>query len=156
MSKCKECGCELAEGAKFCGECGARAPEPVAHKCPMCGTELVSGSKFCCGCGRNLSILDTPAAQDDIIRKMEKGMVDFRIEKLGFHKIKTLQLLKKELNCTAGDYYDGTCSWMVDPERAEILKHKFEAIGATVEIKTYSRKDIESMRLAAEEPEYSC
>ena len=27
MSKCKECGSELAEGAKFCGECGAKVTQ---------------------------------------------------------------------------------------------------------------------------------
>lgn len=130
-------------------------PAPVARKCPMCGAELAAGSKFCCECGRNLSILDTPAEQDNLIRKMEKGMVSFTVEKLGFHKIKALQLLSKELNCTARDYFDGTGSWMVTPDRAEALKNEFEDIGATVEIKTYSRKDIESMRLAANEPMYN-
>ena len=55
MSKCKECGSELAEGAKFCGECGAKVPAPVKAaglKCPECGAELADGVKFCgeCGC----------------------------------------------------------------------------------------------------------
>ena len=27
MSKCKECGSELADGAKFCGECGAKVTQ---------------------------------------------------------------------------------------------------------------------------------
>ena len=86
---------------------------------------------------------------------MGRGMVLFKIEKLGFHKIKALRLLSKELNCTLGEYFDGKSSWMVEPDRANELKRKFEGVGATVEIKTYSKKEIESIKLVAEEPEYN-
>ena len=83
-------------------------------------------------------------------------MVNFTLEKLGFHKIKALRLLREELNCTAIEYFDcGTHSWMLEPDRANELKRKFEGIGATVVIKTYSKKDIESIKMAAEEPEYN-
>lgn len=52
MRKCKECGCELAEGAKFCGECGAKVT--IAYKCPKCGCELSMNAKFCVECGHRL------------------------------------------------------------------------------------------------------
>ena len=50
------------EGAKFCNECGAKKPEPVAAepeapttvKCPKCGAENAAGSKFCNECGEKL------------------------------------------------------------------------------------------------------
>ena len=51
MSKCKECGNELAEGVKFCDECGAKVTL-AQNKCPKCGCNLAVGVKFCheCGC----------------------------------------------------------------------------------------------------------
>lgn len=52
MSKCKECGSELAEGAKFCGECGAKVTS--VRQCPKCGYELSIGAKFCGECGYRL------------------------------------------------------------------------------------------------------
>lgn len=52
MSKCSKCGSELAEGAKFCGECGAKVTS--VHQCPKCGCELSTGAKFCGECGFRL------------------------------------------------------------------------------------------------------
>ncbi len=52
MSKCKECGSDLAEGAKFCGECGAKVTS--VHQCPKCGCELSLSAKFCGECGYRL------------------------------------------------------------------------------------------------------
>ena len=154
MDRCKRCGSTLSEGSKFCGECGAK----VSNTCPSCGAICVSGMKFCGECGRKLNAQDSVGKRekkDDIISQMERGMVLFKIEKLGFHKIKALRLLSKELNCTLGEYFDGKSSWMVEPDRANELKRKFEGVGATVEIKTYSKKEIESIKLVAEEPEYN-
>ena len=56
MSKCKECGSELADGAKFCCECGCKVQEPAKaepslQKCPKCGCEFTKGTKFCSECG---------------------------------------------------------------------------------------------------------
>jgi len=51
VTACPKCGSALAEGAKFCGECGtavAAAPKPF---CVGCGTEL-HGAKFCPQCGK--------------------------------------------------------------------------------------------------------
>lgn len=48
--KCSECGADLVDGAKFCGECGAKVKVPIV--CPECSKELSEGTKFCpeCGC----------------------------------------------------------------------------------------------------------
>lgn len=51
-NKCPNCGAPVAQGAKFCGECGS----PIATKavCPNCGTENEPGTKFCGECGTKL------------------------------------------------------------------------------------------------------
>lgn len=46
--KCPNCGKEVPEGSKFCGECGAKIEEYV---CKNCGQKLAPGSKFCGNCG---------------------------------------------------------------------------------------------------------
>ena len=51
--KCSNCGEELVEGSKFCGECGAKVVKPSV--CPSCGAAYAPGSKFCCACGRSLA-----------------------------------------------------------------------------------------------------
>lgn len=57
MVMCKNCGCELPEGAKFCKECGSEIIEeelvPVNENtfCSNCGCELPEGAKFCKECG---------------------------------------------------------------------------------------------------------
>lgn len=56
MVACKNCGCELQEGAKFCKECGAEviveeefSGEP--QFCSNCGYKMPKGLKFCPECG---------------------------------------------------------------------------------------------------------
>ncbi|MCR5288901.1 MAG: zinc-ribbon domain-containing protein [Treponema sp.] len=50
--KCIACGAELAAGAKFCSNCGAKVNlEPV---CPNCGKKLEVGAKFCSECGTKI------------------------------------------------------------------------------------------------------
>ena len=56
--KCSNCGADIADGAKFCGECGTKVP--TSNKCPECGTICAPGVKFCSECGHKMS---EPAAQ---------------------------------------------------------------------------------------------
>ena len=48
-SSCHSCNASLAEGAKFCPECGT--PVPVSSKCSSCGADLKAEAKFCGECG---------------------------------------------------------------------------------------------------------
>ena len=44
---CPACGAGVAEGARFCGNCG----KPLARFCANCGKPLPPGAKFCAECG---------------------------------------------------------------------------------------------------------
>ena len=46
---CKQCGAEIEDGARFCGNCGAQQENKVV--CKSCGAELADGAKFCGECG---------------------------------------------------------------------------------------------------------
>jgi membrane protease subunit (stomatin/prohibitin family) len=47
---CPKCQAVVAAGAKFCGSCGAS----LAASCPKCNTPAEPGSKFCASCGAAL------------------------------------------------------------------------------------------------------
>ena len=46
---CVSCGAQIAQGAKFCPECGAK--QNVSAFCVSCGHEIPVGTKFCPECG---------------------------------------------------------------------------------------------------------
>ena len=46
---CNNCGAEVADGMKFCFDCGT--PVPQVKKCVSCGAELSLKMKFCPECG---------------------------------------------------------------------------------------------------------
>jgi len=48
---CPACGHSIAEGAKFCSECGAAQ----SARCPGCANELPLNAKFCPQCGASLA-----------------------------------------------------------------------------------------------------
>lgn len=48
---CTSCGKPIAQGSKFCHECGAQQVAAGAF-CTGCGTQIAAGSKFCPGCGK--------------------------------------------------------------------------------------------------------
>lgn len=68
MVACKNCGCELQEGAKFCKECGAEViVEEVSGEfqfCPKCCYKMAKGLKFCPECGSPTS--NTPHVNNTV------------------------------------------------------------------------------------------
>ena len=52
LNKCPNCGAQVAQGLKFCGECGS--PMKKSSVCPNCGFENEPGMKFCGECGTKL------------------------------------------------------------------------------------------------------
>jgi membrane protease subunit (stomatin/prohibitin family) len=52
---CPKCAKPVAEGTKFCSECGAVMAPPTID-CPNCGKPVAAGTKFCGECGTNLAL----------------------------------------------------------------------------------------------------
>ena len=50
--KCKKCGAENPDGAKFCSSCGSKLE---ANVCPKCGTSNPDDARFCSLCGASLT-----------------------------------------------------------------------------------------------------
>jgi hypothetical protein len=48
---CAGCRAQVAAGAKFCPECGAKIEAPKGRFCSECGAEVAASAKFCAGCG---------------------------------------------------------------------------------------------------------
>ena len=59
VTKCANCGADVANGAAFCANCGtpnaaAQAAAPAAKFCANCGTAVEAGAAFCNNCGNKL------------------------------------------------------------------------------------------------------
>lgn len=77
MIKCPNCGVEVEDRSKFCGECGGAIPQ--SKECPQCHTKLAFGAKFCieCGCSfidiqaGGVSIGDKNIIAGDVVAKKD-------------------------------------------------------------------------------------
>lgn len=76
--RCPSCGTAMAQGQKFCGQCGRPASTPPAKPaasarfCTQCGEPMSEGAHFCGRCGMQTS--DSPNA----FAPEEKGAEDDR------------------------------------------------------------------------------
>lgn len=76
--RCPSCGTAMAQGQKFCGQCGRPASTPPAKPaasarfCTQCGEPMPEGTHFCGRCGMQAS--DSP----DMFAPEEKGAEDDR------------------------------------------------------------------------------
>lgn len=76
--RCPSCGTAMAQGQKFCGQCGRPASTPPAKPaaserfCTQCGEPMPEGAHFCGRCGMQTS--DSPNAS----APEEKGTEDDR------------------------------------------------------------------------------
>jgi len=67
---CSNCGNEVQDGMKFCGECGT--PVPQTKKCINCGLELPLNMKFCGECGAKQ---DGPAPKSSVFSMGDKNVI---------------------------------------------------------------------------------
>ena len=54
---CPGCGAVIADGLKFCGQCGTKIEVPAApvpRVCPSCGAAVAEGVRFCGECGTRM------------------------------------------------------------------------------------------------------
>lgn len=73
MQKCPGCGFEVAEGSKFCDECGT--PIPHTKECPKCHTQLKPTAKFCSGCGYSFAGLASTGGGASGIQMGSKNLI---------------------------------------------------------------------------------
>jgi hypothetical protein len=81
--KCVQCGVELAAGAKFCPECGAKQE----LKCAACGASLAPGAKFCPECGAKTDAAKVGAGGTAVTRieisPLATGLPECKVEITG-------------------------------------------------------------------------
>ena len=92
MAFCINCGQELAEGAKFCANCGKAANNTSTnqrktvydgelHKCPNCGELLKSFTTVCPTCAYELRGVTTNSPVEALAKKVEMASsLDDKIE----------------------------------------------------------------------------
>jgi RNA polymerase subunit RPABC4/transcription elongation factor Spt4 len=71
--KCNHCNSEVAEGTKFCPECGNRIEQPQPLKCPQCNTVVGEGTKFCPECGSPIITEPKPIICSNCGTEIENG-----------------------------------------------------------------------------------
>jgi len=85
MAFCTECGHQLAEGAKFCYECGAKVNAPASprgeqrktvydgeiHKCPNCGEIIDAYDMICKSCGYEIRGRKNTSVVHELSLKLE-------------------------------------------------------------------------------------
>lgn len=90
MAFCTNCGHQLADGAKFCYECGTKVDATVAaqgeqrrvvyegeiHKCPNCGEVLNSFVAICPACGLELRGTKNTSSLTNFVSKLEKAKTE--------------------------------------------------------------------------------
>ena len=89
--KCINCGCELPEGARFCGNCGTPQPEHQQEEqqagqqqagqqveqrfCPHCGGANDADAIFCSICGKDMNGDGQPVVEETTSKKVPKKLI---------------------------------------------------------------------------------
>ena len=139
MAFCVHCGNELADGARFCANCGTSVvAEPKQdknenqqktvydgriHKCPNCGEQLDSFVAICPVCGYELRGTQITSCVHELSQKLEKtDSLEKKIELISNFYIPNTKediyefFILAYSNITAGAY--GIDAWTVKLEQA--------------------------------------
>lgn len=123
MPYCTNCGSKLAEGAKFCFECGARVEtmhdvsgeqrkavyEGTLHKCPNCGEILNSFVTNCPTCGHE--VRDTQVVSS--VRQLS----------LKLAQLESKRQPRKAQNIFAQAFGGGTQLQSIDEQKIELIRN---------------------------------
>ena len=69
---CNKCYEPLGANVRFCGQCGAPAPQKVIGNCPNCGGEIMDGQTTCYLCGTWVAEAFAPKAEEKKPKKVKK------------------------------------------------------------------------------------
>lgn len=139
MAFCIHCGKEIAEGAKFCANCGASVTDKTEqgksenqqkavydgriHKCPNCGEQLDSFVTTCPVCGYELRGTRITSCVHELSQKLEKtDSLEKKTELISNFYIPNTKediyefFILAYSNITAGAY--GVDAWSVKLEQA--------------------------------------
>jgi RNA polymerase subunit RPABC4/transcription elongation factor Spt4 len=145
---CPQCGKNIKDGVKFCGNCGWAIPNAPAQftqaaeqRCASCGTVLKEGAKFCPNCGAQVSAAQSvpePVTRDTEIATKKTGVSKPKSKKTTIDKAVFYHVEKQVYACYL--YKDGTVVGnMTDthgsfiPDVKEWLEEKYDNL--VVEIK---------------------
>ena len=82
LIKCKECGAEMSDKAKFCPKCGT---ENKTMLCPDCGKELSSKAIMCPNCGCSFGTNHNQAIANGAKSKVCAALLAFFLGVFGAH-----------------------------------------------------------------------
>jgi hypothetical protein len=138
--KCPNCQFENPEGAKFCGDCGAK----MESLCPKCKSPNPLQFKFCGECGHALSLPSNPAPKelsfDEKLRKTQKYLPSGLTEKIlsqrdkieGKRKLVTVMLTDMEGFTPLVEKLGPEEAYAIMDQVYEILIHKVHEYEGTV------------------------
>lgn len=119
MAYCRNCGSKLADGVKFCSECGYKnevAEQNIkeektnenkrkvlykgeVHKCPSCGETLKSYAVRCPACGFEINAVESSGRFSDLIDKINQ----LENSKIGKRK-KEIDIINNQIYNTIESY----------------------------------------------------
>jgi hypothetical protein len=106
--KCLHCGSPLSVSAKFCPECGTKAPNPVPPGmviCPKCGN-TVSIGKYCSVCGHCFDESPSPSRSSKLEHAMKSQYSRSEMDQIVYQEMKTPSKLKKIFGYQNDDPFD--------------------------------------------------
>lgn len=151
MAYCINCGQELAEGAKFCANCGKAVDDSnsttqrktvydgAIHKCPNCGDILDAYEAVCESCGYERRGSDATSSVRELMAKLEE------IEKTREKPIYTLRGTRK-LDKTDEQKISLISSFPI-PNNKEDLYEFFVLSKANIDMNAYEQDDEKSPQL---------
>lgn len=72
--QCTQCQHSIADGQRFCGNCGSPAPQ-VILACPSCHHTVEPGKKFCTNCGMQVGTMPPAVVQPPVVSGVQPATI---------------------------------------------------------------------------------